>query len=457
MRILSVIFLIILYHNISAQLYSIGLTFNDNNYIKAQIRSNHNSQEYKDLPESASIKKYCPKPGNQLQLNTSPSWATTWSALTILNAQKNNWTDQQLITQNTYSPAYTYYNIRKAEDENCEAGADLFKALTFLKNTGAKTYDDFLEFCPRGIPEDIIPIQNGNRICDFIKLFDEGHPDQFKINAVKKSISENYPVVIGMYCPPSFFTAKNFWQPTEVLSTEFPGQALCVVGYDENKYGGAFEVINSWGNRWGNDGFIWIRYADFVHFTKYSYEVFTINKDQNEDFLFSGFINLKLNTNKDVQFEKVDYGIFRTIEPLKTGTYFRIYLDNLDPAFVYVFGMDNSNNFFKIFPHLENINPSLIYKSNQMAIPGEDSYIEIIGDPGEEKLCVIYSKETIDFDDLINNLAKFPGSVSDNIDALLSGKLIVPNEISWNDHGIGFNAKSKNKTAIFIQIQILHI
>lgn len=457
MRIITISFFLFIQFNVFGQLYNTGLIFNDDNYKKAKIKVKLNSSEFNNLPQSISLKKYCPKPGNQLQLNTSPSWATSWSAKTILEAQKYNWTDQKFITHHTYSPAYNYYHIRNVEDETCDAGVDLYNALNFLKIKGVKKYADFLEFCPRGIPKEIFPSDTTERISGFTKLFDNHHSDRFKKNALKKSLSENLPVVIGMYCPPSFFSAKTFWQPDEIANTDYPGHALCVIGYDDNKYDGAFEVINSWGSRWGNDGFMWIRYADFINFTKYAYEVFNIDKSQDGNIEFSGSINIKLNNSKDVKLEKLDNGIFRTAGSLTTGTYFRVYLKNEIPAFVYVFGIDESSKFFRIFPHQENISPALIYETNEVAIPGEDNYIEIIGDPGQENLCILYSKIPIDFNELLYNLKKYPGMIPENLDAFLQCKFITPSEITWQENGIGFYVKNQNKTAIFIQILIDHI
>ena len=260
-----------------------------------------------------------------------------------------------------------------------------------------------------------------------------------------------------MYCPPSFFTAKKFWQPAEMVSTEFPGHALCIVGYDDDKYGGAFEIINSWGSRWGNDGYMWIRYEDFVHFTKYAFEVFNIRKDQNEHYNFFGSISLMLNTEEEIKTEKTENGIFRTVGPLKTGTHFRIYLENTAPVFAYVFGIDASNKFFRLFPDQDTISPALVYPTERYAIPGEENYIKIIDEPGEEKLCILYSKESLDFGLLMDNLSKYPGDVSENLDALLTGKMIDSNSITWEKDGIGFSSNSKTKTALLIQIQIIHI
>jgi hypothetical protein len=242
-----------------------------------------------------------------------------------------------------------------------------------------------------------------------------------------------------------------------VLNTDFPGHALCVIGYDDNKYGGAFEVINSWGSRWGNDGFIWIRYNDFTQFTKYAFEVFSIDKDQNGMHQLSGKVKIRLNSGYNLPIEKVENGIFKTEKPLRTGTYFRLYLDSLNPSFVYVFGVDAANEYFKLFPFKEDISPALIYNTNDTAIPGENNYIEITGEPGEEKLYLLYSTEPINFENLIDNLVKYPGELSENLDVLLADKIMTPEEINWDESGIGFRTTSKKKTTLVVQINITHI
>lgn len=421
------------------------------------MSTRHGSSDFKNLPETASLRQYCPRPGNQLQLNTSPAWATSWSALSIIDARKNQRKGQWEITQHTFSPAYTYFYIKDAEDENCQTGADLYKVLDFLKQSGTKTYSDFLEFCPKGIPEQLLPNHNAGQISGFSKLFESFHTDQFKINAVKKSIAGEYPVVIGMYCPPSFYSAKNFWQPTEYIDTSYPGHALCIVGYNDRKYGGAFEVINSWGSQWGNEGFIWIRYSDFVRFTKYAYEVFSMYKDPAGNHSFGGSIDLKLNTGKKIMLEQVANGIYQPGLPLKTGTYFRMYVRNITPAFVYVFGLDENGNYYKLFPHQDQISPALLYQNDDVAIPDEGNYIEIVGSPGRETLCLIYSKEALDFEGLLANLALYPGDVANNLDVLMPGKFLSPDALRWEKEDLSFDGLSKDRSAIFIQIKIVHI
>jgi C1A family cysteine protease len=51
----------------------------------------------------------------------------------------------------------------------------------------------------------------------------------------------------------------------------FGGHAMCVIGYDDRKEGGAFQIMNSWGNDWGVNGIGWVLYKDFKHFVREAY------------------------------------------------------------------------------------------------------------------------------------------------------------------------------------------
>lgn len=436
------------------QRYGTGLAFDDKAYNKTPIRTNLNNNEFNNLPSSYSLKANSPPPGNQLQLNTSPAWAVAWSAKSILESIQNGKAETNRV-QKAASPAYLYHQTREISDKNCESGIGLNDALEFLKSEQISAFDDFLEFCPKYLPDNLKRAGSAETY-DYRRLFDENQTDKNKLNAIKKSLSQNFPVVIGMYCPPSFFKAKEFWQPTELLDFDFPGHALCIIGYDDEKYGGAFEIINSWGSEWGNQGFIWIRYADFINFTRYAYEVFKI-PGKNENMSFSGDVFLKMNTGNELKTTKLEPGKFLSKEPLRTGTHFRVYLKNDQPSYAYVFGIDNKREIFKIFPYERNVSPALLYDTDELTIPGEDSYIEIIGDPGEEHLYILYSRKPINFDEIISRLSEYPGNLLENLEGLLEGNIAHPDEITWKDQGISFDTRTGFNKAILIQIQINHI
>ena len=38
---------------------------------------------------------------------------------------------------------------------------------------------------------------------------------------------------------------------------------MTIIGYDDYKFGGSFEIMNSWGTDFGENGFLWIPYDKF--------------------------------------------------------------------------------------------------------------------------------------------------------------------------------------------------
>ena len=68
---------------------------------------------------------------------------------------------------------------------------------------------------------------------------------------------------------PSFWYVKDRWIPTAEETNYSISQLggphnVVIIGFDDSKYGGAFEIMNSYGTEWGNGGFFWISYADFM-------------------------------------------------------------------------------------------------------------------------------------------------------------------------------------------------
>jgi C1A family cysteine protease len=190
-----------------------------------------------------------------------------------VNAIKNGITDREAITNSAYSAAFLF-RLVAPKDLNCQGSSSLMAALRTQKETGNLPIADVSESCITEVSEAQIQKAASGKIKDYARLFDIESPAASKIFAVKKSLSENRPVVMGMICPPSFDGAKEIWKPTEQADRKlYGGHAMCVVGYDDNKDGGSFEIQNSWGLKWGNGGYIWINYETFAAFTLYGFEI----------------------------------------------------------------------------------------------------------------------------------------------------------------------------------------
>jgi hypothetical protein len=149
-------------------------------------------------------------------------------------------------------------------------------ALRIQKEQGNLPLREISDFCIPAVSEEQMAKAANGKLKDYARLFEIEDAAKAKIFTVKKSLSEKRPVVMGMICPPSFDAAKDVWKPTEQEKPDrklYGGHAMVVVGYDDNKDGGSFEIQNSWGTKWGNGGYIWINYETFAAFTLYGFEI----------------------------------------------------------------------------------------------------------------------------------------------------------------------------------------
>ena len=215
---------------------------------------------------------------------------------------------------------------------------------------------------------------------------------------MKKSLAEGKPVIIGMNCPDSFFDAKGVWRPAflESPNRDHGGHAMCVVGYDDNMNGGAFEIQNSWGTDWGNNGYIWISYNDFAAFVAEAYEIIenlAIYKDATRY-----AASIVIEVYNDARGMPVTYdrqGYYRTNLSYPEGTEFRFLMTNKYPAYVYAFSAEStSTDIERVFP-TQGTSPVMDYSDSTVAWPSEREVMMLFGASGTDYLIVLYSKEAL--------------------------------------------------------------
>ncbi|MFI5137155.1 MAG: DUF4384 domain-containing protein [Sphingobacteriales bacterium] len=468
---LIVIFLFATIHLSNAQNHARGLDFNDASYASAPKKARL-TRALDTMPASASIKKFAPYPKTQGQYGTCTAWASAYCGRTLVDAIKYNWTNRDSITANAYSPAFLFRLLRP-DDQVCTGGSNIETAFHLMKSTGSVHYSDIPLLCVPGINTDLLGKASNSLLKDYARLFDVNSSANIKVQAVKKSISENKPVVFGMLCPPSFdYPTNKYWEPTEEALDSYGGHAMCAVSYDDNLYGGAFEIQNSWGDTWGDKGYIWIKYADFARFVKYAYEFVDLPDPKPNTPDLSGSIKLALSTGQDMPANllistrglKV-VPVNRTPEPLTiyqtanaytSGTNFRIYISNNEPAYVYAISSDLSNQIVKIFPYEDGISAALTYKKNDVAIPDESHYIQFDEKPGKDFLCVLYSRTELNINDIIGKIGTQDGSFNERVFKVLGDKLVDPANVKFAGGQIAFQAQGNGKDVIALMVELDH-
>jgi len=226
----------------------------------------------KTLPTSYSLRKWAPTPGFQ-EGSTCVGWAMSYAAMSITYNKALNITDPFLKDVLAFDPVWTYALGKQEGQKDCEDAIFYPDAISQLEKYGCKRifmppvsldcdqsiYDYTDAFSAPFIPKNIYAL-------DLEKL--KSYND--KVTAIKGMIAFGAPLPFGVETPKSLLGDGNsnplptgIWQP-KAGEEMFGGHAMCVIGYSDSKYGGAFEIMNSWGTGFGEEGFFWIKYSDFI-------------------------------------------------------------------------------------------------------------------------------------------------------------------------------------------------
>ncbi|MBF0102304.1 MAG: hypothetical protein HQK77_15490, partial [Desulfobacterales bacterium] len=94
------------------------------------------------------------------------------------------------------------------------------------------------------------------------------------------------PVLAGIMALDSFSNISGTDAGYNQVYGQFGGHAVTIVGYDDTRYGGAFKILNSYGQQWGDRGYFWLPY-EFASTTPSGYNqtilmvAFTIKDGDN--------------------------------------------------------------------------------------------------------------------------------------------------------------------------------
>ena len=187
---------------------STGLLFDDEAYERTPLKARNVAfQDVVTETTTATLRQFVPKIEDQGGYGTCVGWSSAYYGRTMLEARMTNKTDQTIITQDAFSPAFTYLQGNIENDYNCQGGAFIAKALQGMVDMGVPYKRDFNVMCETTIPENILVQAKDNTIKDYTRLFDSDEPDEVKLNGVKRSLLNGNPVIIGFKVENSFFSS----------------------------------------------------------------------------------------------------------------------------------------------------------------------------------------------------------------------------------------------------------
>jgi len=431
------------------------------------------------------MRAYAPLPKHQGDYGNCTGWASSYCARTILEAIANGWTDKRTITDMAFSPGFSFLQ-GGGKGEEC-SGAFNTTVVRSLGVRGAVRRSEMVvsngtEECPR-YPLDLGVLQAAqqNVIPHPITLWAPGFQDgPTKVKRVKRAIAAKHPVVISMVVPESFteIGPDGLWKPTQETPSRYDKlmncHAMTIIGYDDNRFGGSFEIQNSWGVGFGDGGYAYVRYTDMPAFVYQAFEVFKSPYSESaappEELVLSGRLRLidyrsgrdlpvtlaKTTRNWTVGGGLGDY-TYKIDGPLARGIQMQVLLESREPAFVYLLGTGTQSSTAGLLFPQPGFSAAMNYAGYEVAIPSEDKYFTE-NNKGTNNLLLLYSAEPLDIEDILSRLNQDTStSIDKRLDATIRDMLIDPDNITFASDEIAFQAGlSSGRKAFAMIIQSDH-
>ncbi|MHB9094885.1 MAG: C1 family peptidase [Eubacteriales bacterium] len=236
--------------------------------LRAQGFSLDNLPDKLDLSQSP----FLPPVGDQ-QENSCVGWSTGYYLRTYQQAREIGWqvrNGNQRVDTHVFSPTFIYNQINNGEDN----GAYLEDAGNLLQVKGAATLANFPYVAgdyftvPSG---EVIQKAAPHKIKEWKVLFTAYDSSDFIIQKTKEYLNTGDLLVAGSQAGVNFLYPESLQDGTSIILTDdyvIGGHAYVIVGYDDNMFTpegtGAFKVLSSWGEGWGNRGFSYITYQAFT-------------------------------------------------------------------------------------------------------------------------------------------------------------------------------------------------
>ncbi len=437
-------------------LFSTGLDMDQEVYDKAEVFEPLADNVKNPMPESVSLLKYCPPRKNQGQQGSCVGWSSGYGARTILQARATGQNPRDV----TFSPSFVYNQIAL---EGCQ-GTYLQKAMELMYNTGALPFSEFgyNEYdCGKQPSASQKQKAHQYRTKGFNRLTKSGNDYKTDMLAIKQNLAQGAPVVIGMLVGGSFMTSMNgreLWTPTnkDYNKRGFGGHALCVIGYDDYKTDqeGAFQIMNSWGERWGKKGIFWIRYSDFEYFTQEAYGLYPMGNSEKfaSDKLKAKIGLVQNSTGKIIPVKHKSGVTFQTVNPINVDTDFKIEVTNSIECYIYVFGEETDGSSYVLFPYTKKHSPYCGITGTRLFPKDYSLYPDDKG--SKDHIAIVVSKQKLDFTKLNEAINQANGTTYEQKVLNTLQSELIPN-VKFGGNGLAeFACDTQNKNSVVVVLEI---
>lgn len=440
-----------------------GYNFSPSEFNKASVYEGLEDDKNKNpLPEAVSLLRFAPDRLNQGQQGSCVAWSCAYASQTILTSAATGQDPNSI----RFSPSYLYNQIKL---EGCQ-GSYLQRAMEAMSRNGGVPLSQYPyreDDCDREPTSSDVQSGRQNVIHGFTRITDGDNINSISIRGVKEHLAKNAPVAIGMMVGQSFMQdmmGRELWTPQGMDASQMGmgGHAMSVIGYDDRKFGGAFQIMNSWGPEWGKNGVGWVRYGDFKEYVREAYGIDPLPKRSNvANIPLECNIGLVNNADKkNIPLKVTGGNVFQTVSPIAIGTRFKMSIENATECYIYVFGLETNNSTYVLFPYLKQ-GETVSKHSPYCGITGYRLFpkaqsMEADNIGNKDYIAIVVSKEELDYNALNTAItrstrADFAGRVNEALQSILISTARFNNT---NDGRIYFKVDANSNKAVACVVAI---
>ena len=436
-------------------LFGTGLEMDEKIYDEAEVFEPLADNIKNPLPESVSLERFCPPRLNQGKQGSCVGWSAAYAARTILHARSTGQDPGEV----TFSPSYVYNQIALP---GCQ-GTYLQKAMEVMHRGGALPFSRFAyneSSCSKKPSRMELSAAASYKTKGFNRLTKSGDDYRTDLLAIKQNLAQGAPVVIGMMVGGSFMQGmmgRRLYIPgrADYAGTRLGGHAMCVIGYDDYYEGGAFQIMNSWGEEWGEEGLFWMRYNDFDYFTREAYGLYPMG-DAEE--VLSDVLEVEMGlivnaTGRYIPLDHKDGITFTSRSPVTTDTDFKVEITNSLECFTYIFGKETDGTSYVLFPYTKKHSPYCGITGTRIFPKDYSLYPDEQGE--RDYIAIVVSRQKLDYNLLNEAISGASGNTYDRkVLTALEGELV--RDLDFSDgNTVKFSSEDARRNAIALVMEIL--
>jgi len=205
------------------------------------------------IPPSVDLSNRFPQPKTQGTQGSCVGWAIGYALKSYTEMIKRNW--DLGFPDHVFSPAYIYNQLNSSSD--CKGGITYPDALNLLHSDGVAPWSSF-PYDPSDCSKQ--PDTNIRQLAKQFSVVSYRRVNVQDPTEIEDQLAAGFPVLAGIVVDAPFWhlASPNY---TQYIGPQIGAHALVVIGYDHAK--SQFRLINSWGDQWGDHGYVWLSYTAF--------------------------------------------------------------------------------------------------------------------------------------------------------------------------------------------------